>query len=166
VSSWLPARIPPLPKGSSMAIWPLAALEGGAPAKDPLPTYVSDGKWLHPLFELLDLVAPEGAPADPDEPGPLGRPRDLFVHDHIVGRGGAFLLLRAGIRTAYGDVVSDGAAALFEATGATLGAGERVAAIGCVTEQLLANVTDPEEAWAILAERWRLAEQRMLRPGD
>jgi hypothetical protein len=50
-------------------------------------------------------------------------------------------------------MVSDGAVDLFEASGARLGGGERVAAIGCRTESLLRDVRDAEAVWTLLLER-------------
>jgi hypothetical protein len=167
----LPAAIPPLPDGASMAIWPLAALAGpvaaaaggGELASEP-PLYCNGGKWLHPLFDLLDLLS--GASADEDgaeedgaeedgaeERAALASHGELFLRDRVIGRAAAFLILRAGIRNAYADLVSDGAASVFEAAGATLGWGERIPAIGCATESLLGDVADGDAAWEILRAR-------------
>jgi hypothetical protein len=140
-----PAIIPPLPLGATMALWPLSAL---AVAGDAPPIYVSDGKWLHPLFGLLELLAPESAAIEARSR--LVSAGELFLRDRVIGRAAAFLILRAGIRNAWADVVSDGALDLFEASGASLAGGERVPAIGCRTESLLRDVRDAEVAWALL----------------
>jgi hypothetical protein len=148
----MPPVIPPLPPGATMAIWPLAALrEGGAAAGPPL--YISAGKWLHPLFEMIDLLEADGPAIRSDARATLASAGDLFLRDRIIGRGAAFLILRAGIRNAWADVVSDGAMALFEAEGASLGGGEQVAAIACRTEPLLHDVDDTDLAWDLLRER-------------
>jgi hypothetical protein len=48
-----------------MAIWPLAALaDGGEPG---LPLYVSAGKWLHPLFDLLELLSSDDPESSSEE---------------------------------------------------------------------------------------------------
>jgi hypothetical protein len=131
--------VPPLPPGATMALWPLAALaDGGEPG---LPLYVSAGKWLHPLFDLLE------------ERATLAAAGELFLRDRVIGRGAAFLILRAGIRNAWADVVSDGAMSLFAAHRASLGGGELVPAIACRTEPLLRDVDDPDIAWALLRQR-------------
>jgi hypothetical protein len=135
----LPSVIPPLPPGATMALWPLSALVDGADPGPPL--YVSGGKWLHPLFDLLE------------ERATLAHAGDLFLRDRVIGRGAAFLILRAGIRNAWADVVSDGAMSLFAAHGASLGGGELVPAIACQTEPLLRDVDDPDIAWTLLRQR-------------
>jgi hypothetical protein len=141
MSVGLPSVVPPLPPGATMALWPLAALgKGGDPGP---PLYVSGGKWLHPLFDLLEL----------EERATLAAAGDLFLRDRVIGRAAAFLILRAGIRNAWADVVSDGALELFAAYGAFLDGGERVAAIDCQTESLLRDVGDPDLAWTLLLQR-------------
>jgi hypothetical protein len=154
----LPDRIPPLPAGASMALWRLPAPAGEGEWR---PVHSGSGKWLHPLFELTDLLGAGEAAAKGGRPGarpdgPFGPPGELLVRDRVIGRAAAFLVLRCGVISAWGDVVSDGAVALFEAAGANIGWESRIPAIGCVTEQLLAGVDDPEAAWELLAERRRL----------
>jgi hypothetical protein len=144
-----PAIIPALPSDATMALWPLAVLADAAEAPQPL--YSSGGKWLHPLFDLLELLS--GDSAATEEGAGLGSAGELFLRDRVIGRGAAFLILRAGIRNAWADVVSDGAVGLFEANGARLAGGERVAAIGCRTESLLRDIRDAEVAWTLLLER-------------
>ncbi|HEX7491982.1 MAG TPA: DUF1893 domain-containing protein [Candidatus Limnocylindrales bacterium] len=145
----IPAIIPPLPPRATMALWPLSALAVAGEA--PPPVYTNGGKWLHPLFDLLELLSSDSAATD--QRARLVSAGELFLRDRVIGRGAAFLILRAGIRDAWADVVSDGAFDVFEASGARLGGGERVAAIGCRTESLLRDVRDAEEAWTLLLER-------------
>ena len=144
----LPAIIPSLPSGTTMALWPLSALAVAGEAPPPL--YANGGKWLHPLFGLLEILASDSAATD--ERAKLVSAGELFLRDRVIGRGAAFLILRAGIRNAWADVVSDGAMDLFEASGARLAGGERVAAIGCRTESLLRDIRDAEVAWTLLLE--------------
>jgi hypothetical protein len=147
----LPLVVPPLPPGATMALWPLAAVtEGSEPG---LPLYVSAGKWLHPLFDLLELLSSEGPESGSEERATLAAAGELFLRDRVIGRAAAFLILRAGIRRAWADVVSDGAMALFATRGASLGAGELVPAIACRTESFLRDVDDPDIAWALLQQR-------------
>lgn len=147
----LPVTIPPLPDGATMALWPLSALDGGMEVGTPL--YCHDGKWLHPLFDLLDLLSPEGSAGDTASGEALRPAGDLFLRDRVIGRAAAFLILRTGIRHAWADVVSDGAVSLFAAQGASLGWGERVPAIACMTETLLRGVEDTDAAWTLLLAR-------------
>jgi hypothetical protein len=148
-----PAIIPPLPLGATMALWPVSALVAPVAGEVPPPIYASDGKWLHPLFGLLKLLARDSAVAE--ERSRLFTAGELFLRDRVIGRGAAFLILRAGIRNAWADVVSDGALDLFEASGARLAGGERVPAIGCRTESLLRDVRDAEVAWTLLLDLGR-----------
>jgi hypothetical protein len=171
----LPAAIPALPEGASMAIWPLALLAadpGRAAVAGPAafagtdpepPLYCNGGKWLYPLFDLLDLLS--GAAGD-EERATLASHGELFLRDRVIGRAAAFLILRAGIRVAYADLVSDGAAGVFDAAGATVGWGERIPAIGCATESLLADVADGEVAWEILQARRAASRGTPRRPPE
>lgn len=166
----LPAVIPPLPAGASMAVWPLAATldEGSDPGGLEPPLYCNGGKWLHPLFDLLELLESEGGDAGPaaedaaedvaEENAAFAAAGELFLRDRVIGRAAAFLALRAGIRCAYADLVSDGAVAVFEAAGATLGWGERIPAIGCATEAELRDVRDGDAAWPLLLARRKAAK--------
>jgi hypothetical protein len=159
----LPPGVAPLPDGVTMELWPLASLDPISGALSGAPLHSSRGKWLHPLFDLLDALEPAeprpqptppyGASADPSVRRAIEAAGELFLHDRVIGRGAAFLILRAGIRHAWGDLVSDGALAVFEARGASLRGGERVPAIGCMTEELLRGVDDPDVAWSLLSAR-------------
>jgi hypothetical protein len=163
----LPPGVAPLPDGVTMELWPLASLDPITGELSGAPLYGSRGKWLHPLFDLLDALepaeprpqrmSPHGATTDPTADPNVRRAieaaGELFLHDRVIGTAAAFLILRAGIRHAWGDLVSDGALAEFEANGASLRGGEQVSAIGCMTEELLRGVDDPDVAWALLSAR-------------
>jgi hypothetical protein len=119
---------------------------------------MSRGKWLHPHFELLDLLEsgpPTGSTVDPNPRQAIDAAGELFLRDRVIGKAAAFLILRAGIRHAWADLVSDGAFAVFAANGASLGGDERVPAIDCMTEELLRDVDDPDQAWTLLSARRR-----------
>jgi hypothetical protein len=146
-----PPAIPPLPPGATLAIWPLAACaevsEAGPHGGHGAPLYRSDGRWLHPLFDLLELLGDARAAPRLTSAG------ELFLRDRVIGRAAAFLILRAGIRHAWADLVSDGAVAIFSAGGGDLGWGERISAIDCLTESQLREVDDPAIAWTLLLAR-------------
>jgi hypothetical protein len=144
-----------------MAVWPLAAVldEGSDPGGLEPPLYCNGGKWLHPLFDLLELLE-DAAPATAEERAAFAAAGELFLRDRVIGRAAAFLALRAGIRTAYADLVSDGAVAVFEAAGGTLAWRERIPAIGCATEAELADVRDGDSAWPLLLARRKAATER------
>jgi hypothetical protein len=139
-----------------MAIWSLAAVRNGEVGEA---LYRSYGRWLHPLFNLLDLLAPEGVAEGRASNSALASTGELFVRDRVIGRAAAFLILRAGVRHAWADLLSDGADALFEAHAACLGGAERVPAISCQTEPLLRGVDDMELAWRLLLERRAAARE-------
>jgi len=143
-----------------MAVWPLSALRNSARdgVAAEVPLYCSRGKWLHPLFDLLDVLAPGGSAAHSDERAALASAGELFLRDRVIGRAAAFLILRAGIRCAWADLVSDGAFEVFEAARSSLAGGERVPAIACQTEVLLRGVADADVAWTQLLERRAAAE--------
>lgn len=152
----LPPKVAPLPDGATMALWPLASLDPVTGAVSGPPLYSSEGKWLHPLFDLLDLLEPGSTGAAGSNVRlTVAAAGDLFLRDRVIGKAAAFLILRAGIRHAWADLVSEGAVTVFEAHGASLGGDERVPAIGCMTEGLLRDVDDPNVAWTLLLERRR-----------
>ncbi len=105
------------------------------------------GTWLHPLFALeayLDL--------HPELPRGM-----LVIRDRIIGRAAAFLALRLGIHKVHAEILSARAVSLYACRGQSLIGDKLVERIDCMTEDLLADISDPDEAWAILCERRRLA---------
>ena len=52
------------------------------------PIFTSDGKWLHPLFELEDYLTEHAF-----------QPDKLILQDKIIGKAAAFLIHRLGVRT-------------------------------------------------------------------
>ena len=104
--------------------------------------FSSNGKWLHPLFDLGDHLG--GLDCDP---------ATLCLEDSVVGKAAAFLVWRLGIRTIKAGVLSRRAQAVLESAGIDYRYDELVDRILCQTEDLLAAVTDPEEAHRILRER-------------
>jgi ABC-type Mn2+/Zn2+ transport system ATPase subunit len=101
----------------------------------------SDGKWLHPLLDLEDEIHRRGWD------GAL-----LELEDKIVGRAAAFLMVRLGVRRVFAHVLSRIAEDVFVSYGVDYRYGELVPRIACKTEEILANIDDPEEA-AILVQR-------------
>ena len=105
----------------------------------------SDGKWLHPLFELEDfLTATDHEPAD------------LTVRDKIVGRAAALLLIRLGIRDVRAGIMSKLGREALEKYDVKYEYDTLVDRIDCRTEEILVNEFDPEEAYAILRQRAKL----------
>jgi len=107
--------------------------------------FESDGTWLHPLLELESVLSKltDGASL-------AGR---LTTYDKIVGRAGALLSVRLGIAEIETELLSERAVPVLERHGVVVHARQRVERILCATEDLLAGVTDPEEAHRFILER-------------
>ncbi len=106
--------------------------------------FESAGKWLHPLFELERFL--------------MGRQIDVSraeIHDKVVGRGSAFLIVRLGIRKAHAGLLSRLGKDVFDRAGVACTWDVLIDEIACSTENILRTVTDPEDAYPILSERAR-----------
>ena len=110
--------------------------------------FESTGRWLHPLFELERFLKEQMIDAHEGE-----------VHDKVVGRASAFLIVRLGIRTAHAGLMSRLGKDVLDRAGVVCTWDLFVEEIECKTEGILREVTDPEEAYAILAERARKSAQ-------
>jgi hypothetical protein len=104
--------------------------------------FSSVGKWLHPLFELEEFLQASSFP-----------PQSLRLEDKIVGKAAALLLVRLGIRRVKAGVLSKLGRNVLERHRVSYSAAEVVERIDCQTENLLADVEDPEEAYRIVAAR-------------
>ncbi len=104
----------------------------------------SDGKWLHPLFDLAAFLA-----ASPLASG------ELRLRDKIVGRAAALLAVHLGIGHVHADVLSRHGQAVLMQFGVAHTYDTLVDRIACRTEDLLLNDTDPADAFTMLAERAR-----------
>jgi len=104
--------------------------------------FESNGKWLHPLLELGEKIQQEGWPAE-----------ELFLHDSVIGRAAALLIVRMGIRKCRGDLMSRRALPVLEQAGLDYTCGTLVDKIACQTEDLLAGETDPEAAYRFILNR-------------
>lgn len=111
--------------------------------------FSSNGKWLHPLFDLERFLKERGID-----------PRDAEIHDKIVGRASAFLIVRMGIRKIRAGILSRLGKDVLERANAAFTWGTLVDEIQCRTENLLRDVTDPEEAYRSVAELEREARKR------
>jgi hypothetical protein len=108
--------------------------------------FSSTGRWLHPLFELERYLS--------------GRKIDISraeIHDKVVGRGSAFLIVRLGVHRIHAGVLSSLGKDVLDRAGAACTWDALVEEIECRTEGILREVTDVEEAYRILAERVRKA---------
>ena len=104
--------------------------------------FSSNGKWLHPLFDLEDFL--NGKNYDPVK---------LTLYDKIIGKASALMIVRLGIRKVAGGIVSKPAETVFRKWGVEYSTEEQVDYIDCKTEQILMDITDPEEVYQIIRVR-------------
>ncbi len=111
--------------------------------------FASSGRWLHPLLELERfLVASRIDPAT------------LVLHDKIVGRAAALLIIRLRIAEVRAGLLSRLGERALRSAGVRYTSAEVTDRIACQTEGILENVDDPEQAHSIVLERARAAEAR------
>ena len=121
--------------------------------------FSSSNKWLHPLFELEEFLSSCTIENHNNERifdfgnGLKASSSDLFLHDKIIGRAAAFMILRMGISRIEADLASQLAITLLQDHSIQLNAHETINAIDCMTENLLKNYSDIEMAYTLLAER-------------
>lgn len=106
------------------------------------PIFTSNGTWLHPLFELEDYLAEHSF-----------QPENLTLQDKIIGKAAALLILRMGFHTVKAGVLSRLGEAVFHRYEIAYSYEHLVDRIHCQTEELLANVEDPEEAYRLVKVR-------------
>ncbi len=106
------------------------------------PIFASNGKWLHPLFELEDYLAEH----------PI-QPAQLLLQDKIIGKAAALLIYRLGFRTVKAGILSRLGEAVLQRYGIVYTYAQLVDRIHCQTEELLAQVEDPEEAYRLVKAR-------------
>ena len=106
------------------------------------PIFTSDGKWLHPLFELEDYLAEHAF-----------QPDHLILQDKIIGKAAALLIHRLGFRTVLAGILSRLGEAVLQRHGIVYTYEQLVERIHCQTEELLATGEDPEEAYQLVKVR-------------
>jgi hypothetical protein len=106
------------------------------------PIFTSHGNWLHPLLELEAYLAEH----------PI-QPENLILQDKIIGKAAALLIHRLGFRTVKAGVLSRLGEAVLQRHGITYTYEQLVDRIQCQTEELLATVEDPDEAYRLVRVR-------------
>jgi zinc transport system ATP-binding protein len=104
--------------------------------------FYSDGHWLYPLFELEQFLH-----------GAEENPADLVVHDKIVGRAAALLMVYLGLGRVHARLISRLGREALDFHGVPHTYDELVERILCQTEHLLESELDPVSAYALLRER-------------
>ena len=106
------------------------------------PIFTSYGNWLYPLFELEAYLA--------EHPS---QPAKLLLQDKIIGKAAALMIHRLGFRTVKAGVLSRLGEAVLQRHGIVYTYEQLVDRIHCQTEELLATVEDPEEAYRLVKIR-------------
>jgi hypothetical protein len=106
------------------------------------PIFTSHGKWLHPLFALEDYLADHAF-----------QPAHLILQDKIIGKAAALLIHRLGFCTVQAGVLSRLGEAVLQRYEIAYSYEQLVDRIHCQTEELLATVEDPEEAYQLVKVR-------------
>jgi hypothetical protein len=107
-----------------------------------LVVFQSEGKWLFPLFDLEDYL--------------MNHPVDMknaHIHDKVVGKAAALLMVRLGVGQVHGVLMSDLASQVFETWEIPYSFDQRVERIDCQTEAILQEISDPEIAYKLLSHR-------------
>lgn len=104
--------------------------------------FTSNGRWLHPLFELEEFLDRERID-----------PAELELRDRIIGKAAAILITRMGIGRIHGELMSDLAIDYLERSGSRYSYDRRVERIECRTEELFAEAEDPDEVYTELLRR-------------
>jgi len=102
--------------------------------------FSSDSKWLHPLFELERFIQAHALV-----------PARLVVHDKIVGRAAALLLVHIGVQQVIADLLSKLGQEVLERHKVRYEFRTLVDRVLCRTEELLADEFDPTKAYQLLA---------------
>ena len=110
--------------------------------------FTSTGKWLHPLLDLERFLTQ--ARLDVSE---------LIVHDTIIGRAAAALMVRMGFRTVKARMMSTCAVELFEQYGTAFCHDVLVEKIACRTEDLITAGMDLEAIHRMILERAQAAKR-------
>lgn len=115
--------------------------------------FTSRSHWLHPLFELKGFLESHTTLSCPPA-------RDgLFLRDRVIGRAAALMIVEMNILRCAAPVVSERALPVFRLFSVACDYDELVPRLPCRTEDILADITDPGEAWDILEQRARAAKE-------
>ncbi len=121
--------------------------------------FSSSKKWLHPLFELEEFLASHTSKENTNKRSfDFGNnlnvsASDLFLRDTVIGRAAAILITRMGIKRIETNLISSLAIPLLQEHSVQFESIRTIDAIACMTENLLKDYSDSEEAYALLAER-------------
>ena len=104
--------------------------------------FKSEKRWLFPLFDFEDYLTVH----------PIDMSR-AEVHDKVIGKAAALLIIRLGAGSVHGDVMSELAHLVFDQVSMPHTFNTLVERIDCQTEEILLEINDPDIAYQILSER-------------
>ncbi len=104
--------------------------------------FQSEKRWLFPLFDMEEYL--QQHPLDMSA---------VEVHDKVVGKAAAFLMVRLGVRRLRAQVLSKLGQRVLEQAGISYTCVTLVERIDCQTEEILMNIDDSEAAYRILRQR-------------
>lgn len=103
--------------------------------------FQSEKRWIHPLLDLDAYISRNDLDLSNAE-----------IHDKVVGKAAALLILRFGVRVIHTNVISKLACEVFDQNSLAYFYTTLVDRIDCKTEVLLHDIHDPEEAYRILVK--------------
>ena len=101
--------------------------------------YSDDCGWLVPLFGLRAFLRQNRPPL-----------AELTLYDRIIGRAAALMLVALGIRHVKAGLLSAAGEEVLLRCAVDYRADRRTEGIFCRSEQLLAAIDDPEQAWRLI----------------
>ena len=104
--------------------------------------FQSNQKWLYPIFDFEDFL--KAHPYDHST---------LNVHDKVVGKAAALLMIKLGVGLVHGEMMSKLADEVFGKAGMKHTYAVLVERIDCQTEEILLNIDDVNIAYEILCKR-------------
>ena len=103
-----------------------------------------DGKWLHPLFGLIEHIAESEIYVT-----------DCILHDKIIGAAAAVLIIKMGFKKCHGELMSRKAIELFDRNKVEYSYGELVDKILCKTEKMIGSYNAIGVSYDLLANIYR-----------
>jgi hypothetical protein len=99
----------------------------------------SQGKWLYPLFELETILKKNKIISE-----------DIYVHDKIVGRAAALMLMYLGVKHIHAEILSKPGLEILEIYDIDYDYESLVEKITCKTEEMLQHENNPQKAYEVI----------------
>jgi len=121
--------------------------------------FSSSKKWLHPLFELEEFLAKHAVSGSAGgcsfefDGGLKASASEFILRDRVIGRAAAFFVVRMGIPSVKTDLVSRRALPLLKEHTVAVDGLRTVDAVNCMTEDLLKDISDADQAYSLLSAR-------------